>query len=84
MFVKAILGVFLRFPSDNIFSLFSINNFEKIRLFSEKVIKHAIVIQRIIHGTIAKINNNVFVKASLGYFEGFLQIIYVLHFQPKI
>ena len=41
MFVKAILGVFLSFPSDHLFSLFSTNNFEEMLLFSQKAIKHA-------------------------------------------
>ena len=41
VFVKAILGVFLSFPSDHLFSLISTNDLEEMRLFCRKNIKHA-------------------------------------------
>ena len=40
VFVKAILGVFLSFPSDHLFSLISTNNLEEMRLFLQKKLLH--------------------------------------------
>ena len=38
VFVKAILGVFLSFPSDHLFSLISTNDLEEMRLFFRKIL----------------------------------------------